>query len=81
MALSGLCLVHCLLLPLLLAAVPTGWLESGWFHAALIARACATQASRRLAGRGVFSAMIGMACSNAGESGVWGSGHGGKAPC
>lgn len=45
MALSGLCLVHCLLLPLLLAAapvmllaaVPTGWLESEWFHAALIA--------------------------------------------
>lgn len=38
MALSGLCLVHCLLLPLLLlTAVPTGWLESEWFHAALIA--------------------------------------------
>jgi hypothetical protein len=45
MALSGLCLVHCLLLPLLvaaapvmlLAAVPTGWLASEWFHAALIA--------------------------------------------
>lgn len=44
MALSGLCLVHCLLLPLvvaagpvmLIAAVPTGWLESEWFHAALI---------------------------------------------
>jgi hypothetical protein len=45
MALSGLCLVHCLLLPLaaaaapvmLLAALPAGWLESEWFHAALIA--------------------------------------------
>ncbi len=45
MALSGLCLVHCLLLPLLvaaapmmlLAAVPSGWLESEWLHAALIA--------------------------------------------
>ena len=44
MALSGLCLVHCLLLPLLAAAapvmllamVPSGWLESEWFHAALI---------------------------------------------
>lgn len=44
MALSGLCLVHCLLLPLLVAAapvmllavVPAGWLESEWFHAALI---------------------------------------------
>lgn len=45
MALSGLCLVHCLVLPLLvaaapvmlLAAVPAGWLESEWLHAALIA--------------------------------------------
>ena len=44
MVLSGLCLVHCLLLPLalaaapmmLLAALPAGWLESEWFHAALI---------------------------------------------
>jgi hypothetical protein len=45
MALSGLCLVHCLVLPLvaaaapvmLLAAVPAGWLEAEWLHAALIA--------------------------------------------
>lgn len=45
MALSGLCLVHCLALPLvvasapvmLLTAVPAGWLEAEWLHAALIA--------------------------------------------
>lgn len=45
MALSGLCLVHCLLLPLALAAVPlslgaflpTKWVESEWLHASLIA--------------------------------------------
>jgi hypothetical protein len=49
MALSGLCLAHCLLLPILLAATPLAlltWLPNGlaggladseWFHAALIA--------------------------------------------
>jgi len=45
MALSGLCLVHCLLLPVLaasmplvvLAFVPADWLETEWLHAALIA--------------------------------------------
>lgn len=44
MALSGLCLVHCMVLPLMLAAapvvmmaaVPDGWIENEWFHAALI---------------------------------------------
>jgi uncharacterized membrane protein YGL010W len=44
MALSGLCLVHCLVMPLLvaaapvmlLAAIPAGWLEAEWFHAALV---------------------------------------------
>lgn len=45
MALSGLCLVHCLALPLVLAAVPLSlvasvpaqWAETEWFHAGLIA--------------------------------------------
>lgn len=44
MALSALCLAHCLMLPLamaaapvvLLAGVPAGWLEAEWLHAALI---------------------------------------------
>lgn len=44
MALSGLCLVHCLLMPLLLAvapaiflaSLPAGWIEAEWLHAALI---------------------------------------------
>lgn len=44
MALSGLCLVHCLMLPLLLVAapvmvlanLPTAWLGAEWFHAALL---------------------------------------------
>lgn len=45
MVLSALCLVHCLMLPLVLAAapvvvlatIPAGWLEAEWLHAALIA--------------------------------------------
>ncbi|MFN4037913.1 MAG: MerC domain-containing protein [Erythrobacter sp.] len=44
MALSGLCLVHCLLMPLVLtvapavflASLPAGWIEAEWLHAALI---------------------------------------------
>lgn len=66
MALSGLCLVHCLAVPLVLAAVPlsmvasvpAGWADTEWFHASLIAPVVLVSGTALLRGGGLSLAVL-----------------------
>lgn len=53
MSLSGLCLVHCLVLPLAAAALPLvgSWAESAWVHIGLVMIAAPVAARALLVGR------------------------------
>jgi len=66
MGLSGLCLIHCLMMPFMLAALPLsfvaslpfGWIEPEWFHAALIGPVVLVSGTALLRGGGKWLVVL-----------------------